>query len=79
MNNGSNASTNEFKQYLFRDLGLPVLKTTDTNREAADDATMIMLKEWCDQNKPELSHLFELVQEYRPERKEDSICGFYKE
>ena len=65
VNNGSNASTNEFKQYLFRDLGLPVLKTTDTNREAADDATMIMLKEWCDQNKPELSHLFELVQEYR--------------
>ena len=80
VNIGSNASTNEFKQYLFRDLGLPVLKTTDTNKEAADDATMIMLKEWCDQNKPELSHLFELVQEYRKWNKISStyIGGYMK-
>ena len=26
---------------------------------------MIMLKEWCDSNRPELSQLFTLVQEYR--------------
>lgn len=65
VNIGSNCSTNAFKSYLFKDLGLPVLKTTESNREAADDATMIMLKEWCDANRPELSHLFELVQEYR--------------
>lgn len=65
VNIGSNCSTNAFKSYLFNDLRLPVLKTTESNREAADDATMIMLKEWCDANRPELSHLFELVQEYR--------------
>ena len=65
INIGSNCSTNAFKQYLYKDLGLPVLKVTESNREAADDATMIMLKEWCDQHKPELSRLFTLVQEYR--------------
>ena len=65
VNIGSNCSTNAFKKYLFQDLGLPVLKVTESNREAADDATMIMLKEWCDINKPELSKLFTLVQEYR--------------
>ena len=65
VNIGSNCSTNAFKLYLYKDLGLPVLKVTESNREAADDATMIMLKEWCDQHKPELSRLFTLVQEYR--------------
>ena len=62
---GSNCSTQAFKNYLYKDLGLPVLKTTETNREAADDMTMQMLQEWCDANRPELSPLFTLVQEYR--------------
>ena len=65
VNIGSNCSTNAFKNYLYKDLGLPVLKVTESNREAADDSTMIMLKEWCDENRPELSGLFTLVQEYR--------------
>lgn len=80
VNIGSNCSTNAFKSYLFKDLGLPVLKTTESNREAADDATMIMLKEWCDKNRPELSHLFELVQEYRKWNKITStyIDGYMK-
>jgi len=62
---GANCSTKAFKDYLFKDLGLPVLKTTASDKEAADDMTMILLKEWCDTNKPELSDLFTLVQEYR--------------
>ena len=62
---GANCSTQAFKDFLFKDLGLPVLKTTEKNREAADDMTMTLLKEWCDQNRPELSQLFTLVQEYR--------------
>lgn len=80
VNIGSNCSTNAFKSYLFNDLGLPVLKTTESNREAADDATMIMLKEWCDENRPELSHLFELVQEMRKWNKITStyITGYLK-
>lgn len=62
---GANCSTQAFKTYLYKDLGLPILKTTETNREAADDETMVRLKEWCDKFKLEYSHLFEIVQEYR--------------
>lgn len=65
VNIGANCSTQTFKNYLYKDLGLPILKTTETNREAADDMTMKLLKEWCDVNRPELSRLFALVQEYR--------------
>ena len=65
VNIGANASTSAFKQYLFRDLGLPILKTTDKNQEAADDATMQLLKEYCKDNRPELVALFDKVQEYR--------------
>ena len=62
---GANASTSAFKKYLFVDLGLPVMKTTAKHQEAADDETMILLKGWCESNRPELVRLFELVQEYR--------------
>ena len=62
---GANCGTKAFKDYLFKNLGLPILKTTASDKEATDDMTMILLKEWCDKNKPELSTLFTLVQEYR--------------
>lgn len=65
VNIGANCSTQAFKNYLYQDLQMPVLKTTETNREAADDMTMTLLKEWCDKHRPEMSHLFLLVQEYR--------------
>ena len=62
---GANCSTKAFKEYLYQTLQLPVMKVTASNKEAADDASMILLKEWCDANRPELSPLFTLVQEYR--------------
>lgn len=62
---GANAGTQAFRDYLFKTLGLPVLKTTAKNAEAADDQTMVMLAEWCADHRPELVPLFELVQEYR--------------
>ena len=62
---GANASTSAFKQYLYTELKLPVLKTTTKYQEAADDETMILLAEYCRENRPELTRLFELVQEYR--------------
>ncbi|WP_330696115.1 bifunctional 3'-5' exonuclease/DNA polymerase [Anaerotignum sp.] len=65
VNIGANCSTKAFKEYLYKILGLPVLKTTASYKEAADDMTMILLKEWCEKNKPELANLFALVQEYR--------------
>ena len=77
---GANCSTQAFKNYLYQDLKLPILKTTGKNREAADDMTMILLKEWCDQNRPELSKLFSLVQEYRKwgKLKSTYIDGYMK-
>ena len=80
VNIGSNCSTNDFKNCLFNTLGLPVMRVTASNKEAADDAVMIELKEWCDVHKPELSHLFELVQEYRKWNKIAStyITGYRK-
>ncbi len=62
---GSNAGTKAFRNYLFHELKLPVFKVTESSREAADDTVMTQLKEWCDENRPELSKLFELVQAYR--------------
>ncbi|MFX4263103.1 bifunctional 3'-5' exonuclease/DNA polymerase [Pelotomaculum propionicicum] len=65
VNIGANASTSAFKKYLYNDLGLPVLKTTEKYQEAADDQALILLRDWCYENKPELVQLFNLVQEYR--------------
>lgn len=71
VNIGANASTSAFKQYLYQDLGLPVLKATEKYHGSnlcggsADDQAMILLREWCAANKPELTRLFDLVQEYR--------------
>jgi len=65
VNIGANASTSAFKKYLYTDLGLPVLKTTEKHREAANDQALILLRDWCCENKPELVQLFKLVQEYR--------------
>ena len=65
VNIGANCSTKAFKDYLYQNLKLPVMKTTASSKEATDDSTMIMLKEWCDKYRPELSELFVLVQEYR--------------
>jgi len=62
---GANASTAAFKKYLYQDLGLPVLKTTEKFQEAADDQALILLHDWCKENRPELQPLFGLVQEYR--------------
>ena len=62
---GANAGTKAFKDYLYKDLGLPVLKTTAMNAEAADDQAMVMLSEWCAEHRPELQPLFDLVHEYR--------------
>jgi DNA polymerase-1 len=65
VNIGANASTAAFKQYLYRDLSLPVLKTTAKYQEAADDEAMVLLAEWCAINRPDLVPLFKLIQEYR--------------
>jgi len=62
---GENASTVAFKRYLFDTLGLPKMKLTAKEKDALDDEAIILLKEWCAENREELTPLFDFVQEYR--------------
>ena len=80
VNLGANASTSVFKNYLYKDLGLPILKTTAKSQEAIDDEVLILLSEWCAEHRPDLVSLFKLVQEYRRQGKILStyISGYRK-
>lgn len=62
---GANASTATFKKYLFERLKLPKVKQTAKEQDALDDEALILLKEHCQKERPELVRLFELVQDYR--------------
>lgn len=77
---GANAGTKDFKDYLYKTLGLPVLKTTEKLSEAADDEAMILLSEWCKTNRPELVALFDMIKDYRKWNKLKStyIDGYLK-
>ena len=65
INIGSNASTKAFRDWLYATQKLPVLNRTEKGMPAMDDEAMILLKEWCQDNKPELADLFDNVIEYR--------------
>lgn len=80
VNIGANCSTAEFKRYLYETQGLPILKTTSKEQAALDDMAVVLLEEWCRENKPELAGLFKLVQEYRKWGKISStyIDGYLK-
>ncbi len=77
---GANASTKAFKDYLYKTLGLPVLKTTEKFSEAVDDEALILLSEWCEQNRPGLVPIFQMTTEYRKWNKLKStyIDGYLK-
>jgi len=62
---GQNASTAAFKRYLFETLNLPKVKETAKEQASLDDESLILLREHCEKERPELVHLFELVQELR--------------
>jgi len=62
---GANASTKAFKRYLYYDLKVPSFRTTAKQQEAFNDEALVLCKEWCAENRPELVPLFGLVQEYR--------------
>ncbi len=80
VNIGANASTKAFKNYLYKTLKLPVLKTTEKFNEAADDEAMTLLSEWCEKNRSELVPLFKMIEEYRRWNKLKStyIDGYLK-
>lgn len=77
---GANAGTKDFKDYLYKTLGLPVLKTTEKLSKAADDEAMILLSDWCKKNRPELAPLFDMIKDYRKWNKLKStyIDGYLK-
>ncbi len=65
INIGSNATTQEFKNFLYNTLGLPILKTTQKNKKAADDETFTLLSFYCKQHEPEYVPLFDIIKDYR--------------
>ncbi len=75
---GANASTDAFKKYLYEDLKLPVMKTTAKYQAAADEESLILLKDWCRENRPGVLPLLDLIHEYRKWNKIKStyIDGF---
>ena len=62
---GANASTAAFKRYLYKDLGLPVFRTTEKNQPAVDDEALILLHEHCVAERSELAPLIDLIRDYR--------------
>lgn len=62
---GENCGTKAFKNFLFTTCNLPVVKTTATYAEAADDEAIQLLTDYCRRKKPELVEFFETVQEFR--------------
>lgn len=62
---GANAATNDFKAYLFNDLSLPVLKTTETGKPSVDNEALDALMDYARENAPEVLNYLALVGEYR--------------
>jgi len=65
INIGANASTTCLKNFMYKDLQLPILKRTGKNSEAADDQALLLLKEYCQYKKPEIVAFIESIQKYR--------------
>ena len=62
---GQNAATNDLKAYLFDDLGLPILKYTDTGKASLDAEAILGLCEYCRQQAPEQLAYLEAITAYR--------------
>ena len=77
---GENCGTQDFKNYLYKTLGLPVVKTTEKYQEAADDEALQLLSFYCKEHRPEIVELLDTVKEYRKWAKIKStyIDGYMK-
>ena len=62
---GKNAATNDLKAYLFADLGLPVLKQTDTGKASVDAEAILGLRDYCRDHAPEQLAYLEAITAYR--------------
>ena len=75
---GANASTDALKSYLYDDLKLPVLKTTAKYQAAADEESLILLKDWWQVNNLDLISFLNLIQEYRKWKKNQIYIYFLR-
>jgi len=62
---GANAATKDFKDYLFKDWGLPVLKQTDTGKPSVDAEALNLTIEYCETHHPEILGFLRDVMVYR--------------
>lgn len=62
---GATCSTRALGNYMYNDLKLPILNSTGNGSGSIDEKTLLLLKKWCDCNRPQLSPLFDLILEYR--------------
>jgi len=62
---GENAATNDLKHYLFNDLGIPVLKETDTGRPSVDGEALSRMIEHCREHQPACRDYISGISAYR--------------
>lgn len=62
---GKNAATNDLKAYLFDDLGLPVLKRTETGKAALDEDAIKQLSAYCRAQDPPAGAYLAAISAYR--------------
>lgn len=62
---GQNAATNDLKAYLFGDLGLPILKHTDTGKPSMDAEAILGLSDYCRVHAPGQLAYLEAITAYR--------------
>ena len=65
VNIGKNANTREFKDYLYKQLNLPIVKTTYGRSESVDDEAIILLEDYCKSERKDILPLFGMIREYR--------------
>ena len=80
VNIGKNTNTREFKDYLYKQLNLPTVKTTYGQSESVDDEAIMLLEDYCKSERKDILPLFGMIREYRELYKIKStyIEGFLK-
>lgn len=65
VNLGSNLQTQDFKDFLFKYLRLPVLKICEKGEPSLDDESLILLEEWCLRNFKKGTYLIECIKRHK--------------
>ncbi|MGG5460593.1 DNA polymerase [Clostridium sp. B9] len=65
INLGSNLQTQDFKDFIFKDLSLPVLKVSEKGEPSLDDESLILLGNWCVKNFPKGDYLIDCIKRHK--------------